>query len=77
MSLAHWLKSLVQDAKYSFGVFHVSTQITWNTKTLNLFVGKLGLLQGGCIKTMGLYSVSEHVWNQTQKTVAVGLDETN
>ena len=37
--------------------------LSWNTKTLNPFLGKLGLLQGGCIKRMGFYSVSEHVWN--------------
>ena len=51
--------------------------MAWGTEILNRFGGKLGLLQGGCIKRKGLYSVSEHAWNATRKNVAVGLDETN
>ena len=66
MGLAHWLKLC----------FYVSTQMTWGTKILNPFGDKLGLLQGGCISRMGLYSVSGHAWNVPLKRVAVGLDET-
>ena len=51
--------------------------MTWDTDILNPFGGKLGLLQKDCIYRMGFCSASELAWNVTQKTVAVGLDETN
>ena len=77
MGLAHWLKSPVQAPKYSSSVFLCFNLDDLGTGILNPFGGKLGLLQGGCIQRMGLYSVSEHAQNVTQKRLAVGLNKTN